>query len=307
MLLFALTTPACEDDSLSMSADAEVAADAGPPADSGPAGAPDATPRDAGPAARDAGTEDAGCEDTSTQESLDVPGASTYLFEGVAPGASENGAFHLAGPGGESLSGTIPTDSSGAYAVELPLFCGEQTVTLSWSAGACTVERVVFVRRTGCEPVELQVTLTWDAAGRDFELHLVRPGGQLNDDASDCTWTSCIGTSPDWGVAGDPTDDPRKDVDNVGELGPENIYLQAPAPGTYAILVEHWSLGAPDADGQVTVFASGQSATFDIIDLPSHHVRVVATVTFPGGQVMTESRVHDCNANWSGGCRDPLP
>src|SRR5687768_3351479 len=50
------------------------------------------------------------------------------------------------------------------------------------------------------EQAEIAVDMHWDDLGLDWELHLVKPGGRINDALTDCTWTTCIYSSPDWGV-----------------------------------------------------------------------------------------------------------
>ena len=70
---------------------------------------------------------------------------------------------------------------------------------------------------------------------------------------------SCIGSGPDWGTPDDLTDNPRKDVDNTGTYGPENIFYASPEDGTYTVMVEHWGNGAPQADGEVTINLKGET------------------------------------------------
>ena len=171
----------------------------------------------------------------------------------------------------------------------------------------CASKKTYRVTRTQCTGVDIQVTVVWDALGRDWELHLVEPGGHINDNATDCTWTSCIPTGPDWGVAGDATDNPAKDVDNTGGFGPENITLSRPVHGVFTVLVEHWGSGDPSSDGEVTIQSAGQTTVIAIQDLAPMHVREAARITWPGGQVTPQTTVYDCSANWLGGCRDPLP
>jgi hypothetical protein len=152
------------------------------------------------------------------------------------------------------------------------------------------------------------ITLQWDDRGRDWELHLIRPGGRINDDASDCTWTSCISEAPDWGQAGVSVDNPRKDTDDTGAGGTERICLPQPAPGLYTILVEHWSSGgSPAADGFVTIEVDGETYVTEVADLVPHHVWTAATVEWPPGQVEIFTDTTDCSAAWSGGCQLPLP
>lgn len=233
--------------------------------------------------------------------------ASTMTFEGTVTGASGPGVYYVAS-GSQAISGTVPTDSSsGAFSVELPLFCGEQTVKLVWNNGDCAVAAVSRVVRIDCSADDIRLTVTWDDLGDDFELHLIKPGGRINDNATDCTWTSCINSSPDWGVAGDATDNPRKDVDNTGYYGPENIYYSNPEPGTYTVMVEHWGGGSADTDGEVIFNVAGRTYSVTITDLSPRFVWTAGTIEWPSGEVTTSQDVYDCTANWSSGCKAEIP
>jgi hypothetical protein len=111
-----------------------------------------------------------------------------------------------------------------------------------------------------------------------------------------------------WGVTGDASDNPRKDVDNTGNFGPENIFYANPEAGTYTVMVEHWGSGTADADGQVTINLIGEAPrVVDITDLASHHVFNAGKITWPSKAVTLSGAHHDCSANWSGGCRDAIP
>lgn len=257
---------------------------------------------DAGDAA-DAG----GCTNGATTATSLTTSDSTHRFTGAGP-ASTAGEVVVTSAGGDVLRLALATDASGAYGITIPLFCGPQTVAVSFAAVACAPRAVVTAVRENCAAPDIQVTLSWDDKGLDFELHLVKPGGRLNDNATDCTWTSCISHSPDWGVVGDSSDDPHKDVDNTGHFGPENIFLHGPEHGTYTVLVEHWGAGAPDSGGEATVLLAGAPAvTIPIVDLASHSVATVATIDWPARTVTAVSTIDDCSANWTGGCRDLLP
>ena len=250
------------------------------------------------------------CKGCPTSEAGDLTvnvGTDTsHEFTGKVDGAEGNGIFHVEGPDGQTITGTIKTDKDGEYSFEAPLFCGEQTVKAVWSNEE---GRYVVVRRvttTGCSEPALRVTLGWDGQGQDFELHLVREGGRLNDHASDCTWTSCL-DGLEWGAPMSKEDNPRKDVDNKGTFGPENIFLQAPADGTYTVLVEHWGNGKAAA-GSVTIHVRGVGTTeIPIASLAHSHVFTAATITFPGGIVTKVASDYDCSAMWNSGCRAPLP
>lgn len=242
---------------------------------------------------------------------LDVGTDSTHTFAGTASGITTDGTFYVyAGPGRE-ITGVLETSSSGTYALSAPLFCGNQVVKLVWEEGGCGLVLVYHVRSTACSKRDLRITLTWDATGRDWELHLVKPAGRINDPATDCTWDTCQTTSPDWGVAGDATDDPVKDVDDITGYGPESIYLPALENGTYTVLVEHWnSAGSPTSDGQVIINLLGTTTVLDRQDLIPSHVWTVATIhgTTVTPVLSSDSRYdYDCTANWSGGCNDAIP
>ncbi len=251
-----------------------------------------------------------GCPDTDETVFAIADGAATsHTFSGTVTDAVGNGIFYVKGTGNQELFGTIPTDAGGLYNVTVPLFCGAQQVKLYWENATCDYAIVYDVTTDVCDEPDIRITMGWDGIGIDWELHLIKPGGRINDNATDCTWTSCIGIAPDWGVIGDPTDDPSKDVDNTGFFGPENIVLRNPEAGTYTVMVEHWNIsGDPLSDGTVILNVNGAPIVVNsYTDLAPFHVWTVATITYPGGTVTTSQDDYDCTANWVDGCLDPIP
>jgi uncharacterized protein YfaP (DUF2135 family) len=230
----------------------------------------------------------------------------TIELSGTVTGAAGDGAYYVSGVGG-SIDGPVETGSGGEFGLTLPLFCGEQTVKLVWTDANCKLTTVTRVTRVECSQEDIRLTLSWDDLGADFELHLIKPGGRINDNATDCTWTSCIGSGPDWGTAGDDSDDPRKDVDDTNSFGPENIVYSSPELGLYTVLVEHWGSGSPEADGQVIFNVAGRSTTAQIQNLPSRSVWTAGTISWPSGEVTLSPDVYDCSGNWAGGCQEMLP
>jgi hypothetical protein len=230
-------------------------------------------------------------------------------LNGVVSGAVGDGQFFVVGTttSAGQLFGAVPVDAAGSYTVTVPLFCGVQYVVLVFCNASGTDVLTYQVTTDNCTEPDLRATIVWDALGDDWELHVIKPGGRINDNATDCTWTSCIPTGPDWGVIGDVTDNPAKDVDDVDGYGPENIILGRPEDGTFTVMVEHWGPGDPGSDGYVILNVRGQTYVLDLIDFPPRFVRTAFTVSFPSGAVATSTVNYDCNGNWSGGCRDPIP
>jgi hypothetical protein len=228
-------------------------------------------------------------------------------LRGTVTGAVGDGVYYVA-EGAQAIGGPVATDATtGAFDITLPLFCGEQLVKLLWSNESCQLAVVSRVARVACSDEQIRVTLSWDGLGDDFELHLIRQDGRINDDATDCTWTSCVGAGPDWGVAGDASDDPVKDVDDTDTYGPENIYYSDPESGLYTIMVEHWASGSAEADGQVIINVAGSVYTNAIANLAPQRVWTVGTIEWPSGAVTLSQDVFDCSGNWSSGCQAELP
>jgi hypothetical protein len=232
---------------------------------------------------------------------------STINLRGTVSGAAGDGVYYVV-EGAQSIGGPVATDSTtGAFDITLPLFCGEQLIKLAWKTEGCQLRVVTRVARVDCTDEEIRVTLTWDGLGDDFELHLIKQDGQINDNDTDCTWSSCVGTGPDWGVAGVATDNPLKDVDDLDTYGPENIYYANPETGIYTVMVEHWGPGSAEADGNVIINVGGQVHSNAIQNLPPQRVWTVGTIEWPSGVVTLGQGVFDCSANWSEGCRAELP
>jgi len=262
-----------------------------------------AMPNDDASAPSDAGLAST-CDGGGASSSRNTSNSSEQ-FSGSGP-PSVIGELVITSTGGQELRLPVPTDAGGTWVIDAPLFCGAQTLLATFPGVICPETITVF--RSGCRTPDIQITLSWDAIGLDFELHLIRPGGRINDNASDCTWTSCISSSPDWGVSGDPTDNPTKDVDNTGTFGPENIYLSFPEAGLYTVMVEHWGGGGPDADGEVGILLAGAPQVLvPITNLQSRFAQAIATIDWATKTITPLTMTYDCNANWSGGCRDPIP
>lgn len=251
----------------------------------------------------------AGCPDIDVSLfEKDLGETTSNTFSDVVNNADSDGIFYLITPEGRSVLGEIPTDlNTGLYSIEIPLFCGEQLLKKTWTNSSGKYVLVTKIITTNCNIPDIRSVLTWDASGKDWELHLIKENGRINDNETDCTWTSCISSSPDWGVIGDESDNPRKDVDNTGSFGPENIFLSSPENGTYTIAVEHWGNGSEESDGEVVLFVKNEARLFKINNLSPQHVWIVATIKWPEGTITEVNIDYDCTGNWSRGCQDEIP
>ncbi len=115
---------------------------------------------------------------------------------------------------------------------------------------------------------------------------------------------------PDWGVAGDGTDDPRKDVDNTSTYGPENIYLTRAAAGRYHVMVEYWGSGTTDTS-EISITLSGTTVWHGAHTMDLHQVWDVGTLDFPAGTFAPVDTITPCESAWrasgSYGCALPIP
>lgn len=102
---------------------------------------------------------------------------------------------------------------------------------------------------TAPEPMgtDLKIAIAWSAPGTDFDLHLVRGGELPFDRGEDCYWDA---VTLDWGLEGDPDDDPFLDKDARNGMGPEEINLGR-ASGTYDVYVQYFGAGDPEPNVSV--------------------------------------------------------
>jgi hypothetical protein len=151
-----------------------------------------------------------------------------------------------------------------------------QTVTVTFEAGRAGLQTgAIDVRTnvTGSETVrvnlratseppplselDLKLVLNWDvSSGSDVDFHFVR-----NSPCNDCYYANM---TPDWGVAGDITDDPFLDVDDLEGPGPENINVDELSDGTYRIWIHYYSDTGSGGGGGGGGSSTPANATVDV-------------------------------------------
>ncbi len=105
---------------------------------------------------------------------------------------------------------------------------------------------------------DIAVELTWDKNDTDVDTHFIRPGATFDSVPGDCYY---VNLSPDWGVAGDATDDPYLDYDDIDGLGPENLNFAKPMTGAYRLAIYYYSdHGNGGTTATVKVYLNGTLA-----------------------------------------------
>lgn len=238
------------------------------------------------------------------------PSGTTARVTGRTASVPRECRWYLVSDGCGGTSGAFLPDEFTTFGITLPLFCGTNTLQLVCESDAGRSVATREITGPACDGRDLQVTLGWGASARDMELHLVRDGFHINDATNDCTWFTCMSVSPDWGTAGDATDDPRKDVDNTSTYGPENIYLTRAAPGRYHVMVEYWGSGTPDTS-EVTITLAGTTVYRGSREMGLYDVWHVGTLEFPGARFTPVDTITPCTSAWrtggSYGCALPIP
>jgi uncharacterized protein YfaP (DUF2135 family) len=202
--------------------------------------------------------------------------------------------------GRQSNSGDL-TISRGSFSQQVYLFPGSNIVQV-WvrnAKGTGVASITVYSLVSGVWDIHAQ--LVWDTVGTDEDLHLLRPQGQRNS-GGDCYYSNCTPdrtNKPDWGVVGDPNDNPHLDIDCVPSkncTGPENITLNTlgrpEGNGRYTIEVYYyndWSKGA--AHPRVNLWVRGHLYTFGPVTTTNHQWWTVCYIDLPSGLVTPVNRV----------------
>lgn len=136
-------------------------------------------------------------------------------------------------------TGLVTPDVIGDYVARLVV-----TNDLGYSSAPCTATS------TASAGSDLWVEMFWQYRGDDMDLHLLKGNGAIRT-ANDCYYANCVG-GLSWGAAG-RSDDPRLDLDDIPNRGPENINISTPGANTYTVLVHDYTGSVYNGANQVTV------------------------------------------------------
>jgi uncharacterized protein YfaP (DUF2135 family) len=261
------------------------------------------------------GTEEtmpAGCTSCPHFASLVVDvAATTAVVHGVVANLPADCTWTLVSDGCGGTTGALGASTEfGTFSRTLPLFCGTNRLQIACTNASGTTITQRTITGPSCGGRDVQITLTWGADSNDQELHLIQAPAHINDTTNDCTWFTCVALSPDWGVVGDATDNPHKDVDDTGPFGPENIFLTRAPDGQYEVMVEYWGSGLPDAP-EVTITLGGRTVWRGAHTMNVHDVWDVGTLSFPASTFTPVDTITPCASMWftggSRGCALPIP
>jgi hypothetical protein len=127
----------------------------------------------------------------------------------------------------------------------------------------------------------ISIVLTWNTADTDVDLHLTRPNAiTFSPLGGDCYFANM---NPDWGVAGDTSDNPFLDRDDLVGPGPEALNLATTASGNYRVYAHYFAHnGHGPTTATVQVYVGGNLAGTFTQQLACNDLWQVGTVNWNG-------------------------
>jgi len=178
---------------------------------------------------------------------------------------------------------TLTADLLGVYTIDLVVTDADGLI--SENPATAVVEVIPYE--------DLYVELSWDTTDLDLDLHLINPEGVYYED-SDCYFGN---PEPDWGAAGDATDNPSLNTDDEGGEMRESIELDVPEEGTYTLYVHYYNQRDAGVGYTIpTVDIRGDGQSLAVIEGPRLQTEGTVwavgtldwtTLTFTGSQTQT--------------------
>ncbi len=222
-----------------------------------------------------------------------------------------HGSFLVLNESGQFLGGGLLVDpDTGDFSQVVPLFCGTSLIKAYFQNAAGISTFVKRVTNSGCLVEDVRVTAAWDETTRQWTTHLVRFGGTIQDQATDCHDSGCgSGGYPDWGVSGDAKDNPVMDTYAFPNfMGVENINYPGAEDGL-TVLVEN----AGTVDGltpRATLYINLHDKPTYVKQIPvlkPQEVLIAADIDGAAGILSPIDEIYNCAAEFSAECEADLP
>ncbi len=183
----------------------------------------------------------------------------------------------IAMPESAVTSMRLDATATGAYEVQLDVFDSQ-------GVKSCQPARSTII----ASPAQkLLVELFWDNQNTDLDLHLFRtPTTRISDVPDDCSFQN---RTPDWGIQGDPADDPEFVRDALTGYGPETFGWKNPINGTFRAVVvfqQDYLTASPSTRATLRVYQFGILKAEISKTMPMRgEIWPVADITWPSGEV----------------------
>jgi len=173
----------------------------------------------------------------------------------------------------DQVAGTLLVDTAGHWEIGLQV---TDALGIPSPMAKCVIDAV---------PVDtIHVELSWGGQLNDLDLHL-SDGSALYDVPGDVSWCN---PSPDWGVAGEPSDDGHLVLDATAGGGPEEVGVTVPADGTYPVRVHYFNDAGNEGSTTATVSVFLNDGSRD-----------PTTPVWTGSQVLERNQVWEVGqVNW---------
>jgi hypothetical protein len=184
-----------------------------------------------------------------------------------------------AGPSPVANRGPFVPDLAGTYEAQLIV-----TNELGEDSAPCIASAEVIPGEN------FWIEMFWTHNNDDMDLHLLRPGSTYDQLESnrDCYYANCVGGGLNWGSTSSSIDDAFLDLDDIPGTGPENINIDEPESGTFAIYVHDYpgSSYSPSNDVTVNIYVGGVLSWTKTKSISGENSYTpFAEVTYPGGAI----------------------
>ncbi len=154
---------------------------------------------------------------------------------------------------------------AGDYEVKLKVYDREGTASGDTRESVCQFKVIPASK--------LHVQLVWDHPTNDQDLHLVYldKSHVICDKEADCYWSN---KGPVWfnGDGASEGANPRLDIDDTNGMGPENVNIDDPRPGTYRVYVHYFAVSGASSAGAAADAVATPASTLETRNTVRIHI-----------------------------------